>query len=568
MKMINILILMVITLIFSTTAQVNSQSEKFEFQNRGEKIDYSTLVEEGFIKQETINPLPPGWDFTTSDKLHIISVLLSSNPTLCGVPIQPGDYIGVFYIDDNGEEACGGAAEWSGIDNVPLIVYGDDTYVPGKDGFAQGETMIWYIYSYSLDEQIFPAVPVYDPSYQSNNKFGNGGLSIVTELDYYFDNDIVLPQGWSGFSSYTETSVYPPFIANVLTPILSDMIIIQDMTKIYFPAAGINTMFLWTDGKGYKIKMAEEAIFPMMGCPVDNYSFSLSTTWNILPVLSKCNVLASELFAPILDKIIVVKEIAGNRVFWPEMGIQTLHVLEPGKAYFMAVTQNTSVTYQECQSLKSEIMPRAIEMENLTPWNDPVETGFTHTIAFEAEALADLEEGDYIGAFTASGVCAGLVQLNETGQNTVITLFGNDVTTPDIDGLADGEEMTFRVFNSQSGEQVNVEVFFDSSYPQSDGSFSDNGLSVVKSLKLSPTGISAISEEVHIFPNPTTGAVEISPDSGETYDLIIQTINGQVIVQKQISGNIQLDLSDYSKGVYVVVLENPGERIIQKLVLK
>ncbi|MCF8366505.1 MAG: T9SS type A sorting domain-containing protein [Bacteroidales bacterium] len=530
--------------------------------------NFSKLAGIDFSKGELDNPIPPGWEFFTSDKVHIISVFTSANPNLCGIPMEPGDYIGLFYMNDNGEETCGGCAQWTGTENVPLIAYGDDNYTTIKDGFAQGETLLWRVYLYSMNNEIFSATPVYDPAWQSTNKFGSGGLSIVWELNYFYPNNIIIPQGWSGLSSYTKARSFPPIIYNVLSPISNELIIIQDMTKMYYPEAGINTMFVWTNGKGYKIKLSEEAVFPMMGCPVDNPTVSLTATWNLLPVLSRCNVLASQLFAPILSKIIVVKEIAGNRVFWPAMGIETLQVLEPGKAYYMAVTSSTSVTYQDCQSFKEEIVPQESEMQNLTTWNDPVKTGFTHNIAFYPDALADLHQDDFIGAFTSDGYCAGLVQINDISKNQAITVYGDDITTPEIDGIAEGEEITFKVFKSNNGEEINVRPEYDLNYPSSNGLFYDNGLSVVNTLKLSSTGISEMDCGISIFPNPTNDMVELRKENAENSTITIQTVNGRMLMQKQITGNTQLNLSDYSKGIYVIIIENSNSRNIQKLVIK
>jgi len=555
--------------VFLCTNEAKPQEADFNIADLEGEVTYSKLVEHGLIQYEYDNPIPPGWDFSTSDKVHIISVKPSSNPQLCGVPIEPGDFIGLFFIGDDGEEYCGGCAEWTGTEAIPLIGYGDDTYTNIKDGFDNGETMIWYVYSYSQNGNIYPAIPEYNTGYGSNNKFYSGGLSIVDEqLEYFYPNDIIIPKGWSGLSSFTKTSEQIPIIYKVLAPILDDMIIIQDMQKIYYPAAGINTMFLWTNGKGYKIKMAEEAVFPMMGCPVDSRTVSLSTTWNILPVLSECNVLASDVFSPIESKIIVVKEIAGSKVYWPAMGIETLQVLEPGKAYYMAVSQSASLTYEDCLGLKGEIVPQQTALINLTPWSAPVNTGFTHTIAFSSEAYTEIQAGDFIGAFTENGYCAGLTQIDDLQKNTSITVYGDDITTPEVDGISEGEQIVFKIYRTNSNEEASIIAAYDAGYAASDGNFYDNGLSVVNNLKLSSTGLSEISRDVNFYPNPTNGIIEIRVENEDDYDISIQSINGQVIVQQLISGSTQINLSDCSKGVYMVIIENDNSRRVEKLVIK
>lgn len=531
--------------------------------------EFQKLMEQYKANQLLDGDLPPGWDFSTSDKVHIISVTIASNPNLCGVPIEPGDYIGVFYIDDNGEEACGGAGMWNGTSNMALVAYGDDSYTSGKDGFSGGELMNWYVYSYSLGGQIFPATPEYDPRYASNNKFYSGGLSIVENLEYFYNNDIVIPAGWSGLSSYTTTSAFPPIIGNVLSPISDELILLQDMQKIYYPGAGINTMFIWTNGKGYKIKVENEVVLPMMGCPVSSKTVSLSATWNIVPVLSQCNVWLTDVFGPVMNKVIVIKEIAGNRIYWPEMGIQTLQVLQPGKSYYVAVTQNASVTYSDCQSLKSHPAAQEYSMVNLTPWNSPVETGFTHTIAFPSFVLTSLSKGDYIAAFNSEGICAGMAQIETTDRNLALTVFGEDMTTAESEGMNEGEEMIFKIYNTRTGESVPAEVLFNGSYASADGLFADNGLSVASSLKVSSTGISEIgSGNFEVFPNPAGNQVTVRISDGGDYRLQIRNMNGQLVISQNCNGTSQIDVSDVSRGVYTVELTGEQTKAITKLILK
>jgi len=561
-----ILLLCGILISFNLTAQTGNilpDQENTEF------YEFDRLLEQYKEIQALENELPPGWDYSTSDKVHIISVKIISSPNLCGVPIEPGDYIGVFYIDDDGEEACGGAGMWTGTENVPLVAYGDDSYTGEKDGFSGGEQMRWYVYSYSQNEQIFPATPEFDPSYASNNKFYSGGLSIVEDLNYYFENDIVIPAGWSGLSSYTETSVFPPIIGNVMDPLSDELVLLQTMEKLYYPGAGINTMFIWTDGNGYKVKLTEEAVFPMTGCPVTDKNVSLTSTWTIFPVLSECNVLLTEVFTPILDKIIVVKEIAGNKIYWPDLGIQTLYVLEPGKAYYVAVTQNTSVTYGDCQSMKSNLVPEENEVRNLTPWNDPVATGFTHTIAFPASVLQGLEKGDFIGAFNQEGICAGLTQIDDPAENTALTVYGEDISTVESEGIAEGGEMIFKVFKSAEGESVTASVTFDGSYTHADGRFADNGLSVASSLKFSSTSVQeVVGNAIDIFPNPAGNTVNIRVANNRNYELRLQNMSGQLVMDKSMTGSNAIDVSHLSRGVYFMELSNGNTRTITKLILK
>jgi hypothetical protein len=535
-----------------------------------ESLEIEKILEQSKKNQLLDSDLPPGWEFSTSDKVHIISVFVSANPNLCGIPIEPGDYIGVFYIDDDGNEACGGAAVWTGIENVGLAIYGDDSFAPGKDGFYSGEDLIWYVYSYSQGEKCYPAIPEYDPGYASNNKFYSGGLSIVWELPMYYKNDIIIPAGWSGLSSYTETPIFPPMIADVMAPISDELVILYAFAnKIYYPAGGTNTMFIWRNNYGYKIKVTEEAVLPMPGCPTDDLSVDLDATWNIMPVFSACNVLATEIFNPIIDKVIVVKEIGGNKIFWPDMGIQTLQVLERGRAYYVAVSQNTSITYGDCQSYKSHPEPVESVLINHTPWNTPAETGSSHTFAFPAEVLQNMNTGDYIAAFNSAGTCVGMVQIEDPAESLPLTVFGDDPTTSQTEGLQDGEEILFRLYSMMENEALDLQITLDGNYVHHDGVFADNGLSVVSSLKVSSTGLSESDHAVfEIFPNPAGNQVNIKMNDNETYLLSLQNINGQQVLSMSFTDAAKLDVAHLGRGVYFVEIIGKDTRSINKLVLK
>ena len=50
--------------------------------------------------------------------------------------------IGVYFIDNDGDESCGGSASFNGA-QVQVTAYADDSTTPEKDGFAAGESITW-----------------------------------------------------------------------------------------------------------------------------------------------------------------------------------------------------------------------------------------------------------------------------------------------------------------------------------------------------------------------------------------------------------------------------------------
>ncbi len=89
------------------------------------------------------------WSFTITSTNHTIVLPEFSTYLLDGIPIEVGDYIGVFY-DSLGVLACGGYQRWEGV-STAVAAWGDDTQSPAIDGFASGEALKWKIWDASED---------------------------------------------------------------------------------------------------------------------------------------------------------------------------------------------------------------------------------------------------------------------------------------------------------------------------------------------------------------------------------------------------------------------------------
>jgi ribosome-binding ATPase YchF (GTP1/OBG family) len=71
----------------------------------------------------------------------------------------------------------------------------------------------------------------------------------------------------------------------------------------------------------------------------------LNEGWNLLPVFSNTEAAINDLFAPFSENLIMIKEVAGTSLFYPQFDIFTLTTLSPGKAYFVKVIQPFTITY-------------------------------------------------------------------------------------------------------------------------------------------------------------------------------------------------------------------------------
>jgi hypothetical protein len=120
------------------------------------------------------------WSFTNTGHVH--EILIPNSVIIANaLPINVGDYIGVFYLDGSLNLACGGYTMYTG-GYVVVAAWGDDpatTLV--KDGFGYLEEFNWKIYKPYIGE--FDAVATYDPTFTNFNLFVDNGNSGLLTLD-------------------------------------------------------------------------------------------------------------------------------------------------------------------------------------------------------------------------------------------------------------------------------------------------------------------------------------------------------------------------------------------------
>lgn len=154
---------------------------------------------------------------------------------------------------------------------------------------------------------------------------------------------IPLLAGWNSLSSYVMPSETD--IVTLLSDIYPELIIIQSMTEVYYPAENLNTIGTWDSQSSYIIKLSQDVTLTIAGTPENNKTLQLSAGWNMIPVIGKEPVDAQTLFAPVATDLIVVKGIASVEVFWPEYSINTIGNLLPGKAYFVKMLNPGTITF-------------------------------------------------------------------------------------------------------------------------------------------------------------------------------------------------------------------------------
>jgi hypothetical protein len=204
--------------------------------------------------------------------------------------------------------------------------------------------------------------------------------------------------------------------------------------------------------------------------------------------------------------------------------------------------------------------------QNVTPWNNPVYSNSSHTIALPKNvATSALMNGDWIGVFNAEGICCGIVEYN--GTSTAIPAFGNDNTTYETDGLLESEWMNFKAYRPTTKEIFDLTLEFDASANES-GYFVVNGMSVISGLKAGATGTGNVGQtQIRVYPNPTNGVVFIE---GISLDSQIEITNaaGQVVYTTEALGKQSINLGNQATGLYSIRITNQKFTSVHKVMVE
>ncbi len=494
---------------------------------------------------------------------------------LNGVALGTNDEIGIFDIDGTGNEFCVGAVTLEEQiipgEFIMIVCSMDDGISPDvPNGFIQGNPFIFRYFSADFNIEIEGVDFIFPyPGYAENfTILGSAFVDVSATYLLPEIHTIHLPQGWCGLSSYlnpleSETEV-------LFESIYDDLIIcISDNFEVWWPSGGLFSLHQWDPYQGYRAKLQVATDLNITGTALVNKTILLSEDWKQIPVLSSCVVNVDDLFE--IPEVIIVKEIAGYNLFWPEYNINTLNVLEPGKSYFVLMNSEVEITFPQCDDHKKDIIINQYfdtkEIINKTSWEVFEPTSITHIVVIPNIAMPNLQidEGAIIGTFDNDGNCFGIAQWQ--GENTSITLFGDDPMTPQKDGFYEGDFFSMRYLNPKESKEVILNTEWNISLPQHNGVFMINGLSVVSRMLSVQDNFhgKTISGNLTIFPNPSKGIFNLS---GLDKNALVSVFNafGEEIFINEILPSEEIDLTHQPDGVYFVRIKSANSSIIKKLV--
>ena len=385
---------------------------------------------------------------------------------------------------------------------------------------------------------------------------------------------IEIPQGWSYISSYLTPT--DPNIVNMWDEIVAanNLSILTGVNGIYAPAPFfINTLQNWDVMKGYKVKMHQSDELVIAGDSLNDKTVDLLPGLHIIPVLTNQTTDLDEVFDTPETDILYMLDIYTNQVYWPGGGINTLTELVPGKGYVANFKNPVTLTYPPLSNFTVD------NSQPLPPADGPwpcVRTSNYHLISISAQAVNDLQNADYIGAFDSQGNCVGYAALEKTGKNILLTVYGDEPITPENDGLMEGEMLCFRSFDINENSEKGLIASFNLVFPNTDGLFYANGLSGISGFKESSTGIGENNPatSVEVYPNPAKDVLNITLTGFKTLSGLekgltatLLTTEGKVVKTYPITSPItQMDVSGLQTGIYLLKIETTDQIVVKRVV--
>ena len=374
----------------------------------------------------------PGWNYSITGSNHTILIPSSADITVDGIPIEIGDYIGVFY-DSLGTEACGGYMFYSGNTNN-ITAWGADI---GNDGFVTGEVFKWKIWKYTT-EMVFDAEATYiqPPAMPNTDTYITNGLSGITSLQYTQP----APDWYFTITGSNHTILIP---ANADVSVEGVQIEIGDYIGVFYDSLGTlacGGYMMWTGNTGNITAWGADT-------GNDGFSSGESFKWKIWKASTEMeyNAIAVYFQPPIMPN-------TGHYVTNGLSGILSLQYSLPSPGW----------TFFNSGSNHSILIPISVSIQiNGNP----------------------AEPGDYVGVFYDSLgtlACAGYQMI--TGVTLAVTAWGADAGN---DGFAPNEVFNWMVWDASEDTVFMVYAEYNQTFPNQEF-YVTNGMSSLSSLSSVP----------------------------------------------------------------------------------
>ena len=451
------------------------------------------------------------WNVVSTDCNMTVLVQADANITVEGEPATGELWVGAFT--ENGTPA-GQVLVTPGV-VTSIALWGAEA---GEDnGFQAGEEITWAVY-YNGEE--IPATVGWSFGESTYSCNGLSGVNVIAATSIY-TQEIALAQGWNIWSTYISPENYN--MASVFDAIVDDVVIVKDENGLVFwPAFGLNNIGNLADGEGYQTKMDAATTLSLEGTLVPyDMEMSLDNGWNIMGYLHQDPMDAADALNSIVESIVIVKDENGL-VFWPAFGLNNIGNMMAGEGYQIKTEGGAMFSYP---SMMGSRLGYANPVRTVH-FDRPSNTGSNMVIGLPSYAWDNAPSvGDEIAVYDEIGNLVGSTTYE--GGHVAITVWGDDLTTDQKEGLVEGEDLIFKLWHAD----IDVEETFVVRWEEGTGSYITDGISVAGNISLE--GISDMNsyELYQNVPNPFNGKTSIgffAPVDGEV-NITVYNMLGELV---------------------------------------
>ena len=258
------------------------------------------------------------------------------------------------------------------------------------------------------------------------------------------------------------------------------------------------------------------------------------------------------MLSEIVNNLIIMKDGDGN-VYWPEFGLNSIGDMCQGNGYRIKINESMNFSYPSGGRFgfgDISTVGKTVHYETAS------NTGNNMTIGLPTTAWEVLPAiGDEIAAYDESGRLIGSTLF--TGDNIALTVWGDDLTTDAKDGLAIGEQVTFKLWNSDMNTQSTLVV---TKWDAGSYAYTIDGISIASNIIVSGSTSADAYKLYQNVPNPFNGTTAIKFYVPENVEVTIGVYNmlGEYVAEVTndifIAGKHEVTFngSDLGQGTYFV----------------
>ena len=294
--------------------------------------------------------------------------------------ILEGFSIGAFYVNSNGGLNCAGFSTWGGGVGS-IAVYADDLTTEEKDGFSQGEQIVWLVSELGLTDSIENNYYIAEANYISgSDAYSQNSINLVSNFVFY-PEDLAIIGCTNNLAHNYELS----------STIDDSSCVFQhetDLAELIDSITNIQEAFALL-----QIELASQQSFEatnsyLLGAlEAWNISLILTEGWNMIGYCCPNPIDISQALSSCQESIVIVKDNYGD-AYLPEFDFNGIGDLIPGQGYQVKAYQEV-LNINLCDWFISEVFEHSED-------GPSIETGIygcTNTSACNYLSTALLDNG-------------------------------------------------------------------------------------------------------------------------------------------------------------------------------